>query len=177
MSTVIIWKPRLAIAILIVGAMFAGCTLPMRPVNIDAAPADWRSLSGTWHGEYWARAYDRHGTIALRLTASPEDASGEVLMIADESGWPYRRYAPTSGAAPVEPFTELLTIRFVRAVDAQISGDLEPYWDPDRRCQASATFRGKVDANNISGTFTSRCVDDITRIVSGRWTVHRRPVS
>lgn len=64
-------------------------------------------------------------------------------MIADESGWPYRRYAPTSGATPVEPFTELLTIRFVRAVDGQISGDLEPYWDPDRRCQASATVLGE----------------------------------
>jgi hypothetical protein len=61
----------------------------------------------------------------------------------------------------------------VRARDGQIDGHLEPYWDPDRRCQASATFLGWVDGNRISGTFSSRCVDDTTRILNGHWAAHR----
>jgi hypothetical protein len=154
--------------------MLVGCGLAMSPVRIDATPADRQSLNGAWSGEYWTHAYDRHGTIAFRLTASTEAASGEVLMISDRSGWPYQRYAPTSGAAQFEPFTELLTIQIVRARDGHVTGHLEPYWDPDRHCQASATFLGSIDGNRIRGTFRSRCEDDSTRVLNGRWTVQRK---
>ena len=78
------------------------------------------------------------------------------------------------GAAGFGPFTELLTIRIVRTLDGHITGHLEPYWDPDRHCQASTTFLGSVDGDRIRGTFTSKCDDDSTRILNGRWTVHRR---
>jgi len=160
-----------AIGVLTLSPLLVSCGLAMRPVSI--APAGWESLDGAWRGEHWTHAYDRHGTIALRLTASTEEASGEVLMISDRSGWPYQRYAPESGVAPLEPFTELLTIRIVRAVDGQITGHLEPYWDPDRHCQAAATFLGSIDGDRIRGTFRSRCEDDSTRILNGRWTVQR----
>jgi hypothetical protein len=166
-------RRTLTIWMLGVGVMLAGCTFPMRQVPFEARPADWESLAGAWRGEYWTPAYDRHGTIAFNLAASTEAASGEVLMISDRSGGPYVRSAPNPGAVLSEPITELLAIRFVRARDGQIDGHLEPYWDPDRRCQASATFLGWVDGNRISGTFSSRCVDDTTRILNGRWAAHR----
>jgi hypothetical protein len=154
--------------------MLVSCGLAMRPVTIETTPAGWQSLDGAWRGEYSTHAYDRHGTIALQLKASREEASAEVLMISDRSGWPYQRYTPESGAAPFEPFTELLTIRIVRARDGQITGHLEPYWDPDRHCQAAATFLGSIDGNRIRGTFTSACDEDRTRILNGRWMVQRK---
>jgi len=163
-----------AIGVLALSTTLVSCGSAMRPVSIDATPAGWQSLDGAWRGAYWAHAYDRHGTIALRLAASTEEASGEVLMISDRSGWPYQRDAPRSGAAGFGPFTELLTIRIVRTLDGHITGHLEPYWDPDRHCQASTTFLGSVDGDRIRGTFTSKCDDDSTRILNGRWTVHRR---
>ena len=38
-----------------------------------------------------------------------------------------------------------------------ISGTMDPYWDPDRRCRAAASFLGSVDGNVIAGSFVSRC--------------------
>jgi hypothetical protein len=132
-------------------------------------------LAGEWRGEYWMRAFDRHGTIGFTLVASTEQASGDVLMMSDRFGSPYRWYPPQSGVTPLpaEPRTQLLTIRFVRADRGRISGRLESYWDPDRRCRAAAAFLGSVDGNIIRGTLSSVCEDDGRRL-DGRWKVERK---
>ena len=150
------------------------CTLAMRPVKLDARPAEWEALAGEWRGEYWMAGYDRHGTIALKLVAAAEQATGDVLMISDRFGWPYMWMPPKAGlpSYPMEPTTQLLTIRFVRADRGRISGRMDPYWDPDRRCRASASFLGSVDGNVIKGSLVSVC-DDV-RTLQGRWRVERK---
>jgi hypothetical protein len=55
-------------------------------------------------------------------------------------------------AAPAEA-TELLTIRFIRAIDGSITGMLDRYWDPDRNCFATTVFRGYVGIGVVEGTF------------------------
>ena len=157
-------------------AALSSCALPLRSVRFGGTPADWQMLAGEWRGEYWMRAYDRHGTIAFKLVASTEQASGDVLMISDRFGWPYQWYPPRAGMSPAAsgPRTELLTIRFVRADRGQISGRVESYWDPDRRCRASASFLGSLDGNIIRGTLSSVCEDDWRRL-DGRWKVERKP--
>jgi hypothetical protein len=160
--------------VLAVALLAPGCTLAMRPVTIGGAPADWEALSGDWRGDYWMNAYDRHGTIGFNLVAGSGEASGEVLMISDRYGWPYMWNPPRPGVPPwPDSRTELLTIRFVRADRGLISGTMEPYWDPDRRCRAAASFLGSLAGDVVKGTFTSACEDDF-RILNGRWRVERK---
>ena len=95
-------------------------------------------------------------------------------MISDRFGSPYQAYpAGPDLPAPREPGTELMTIRFVRADGGQISGRLDPYWDPDRRCRASAWFLGSVDGDVMRGTFSSVC-EDRGWPSNGRWKVTRK---
>ena len=121
--------------------------------------------------------YDRHGTIAFKLVAVEEQASGEVLMIPERTGWPYTMNRPMPQAPPrTEPRTQLLTIRFVEASAGTLSGTMDPYWDPDRRCTAHASFAGAIDGDALSGTVTSTCEDNV-RVLNGRWRARRTPAA
>lgn len=171
---------RMVLVLGVVGATVVswGCGLAMRPVTVQAKPADWEALAGEWRGDYRMSAYDRHGTIAFRLTASDAQASGDVLMISDRFGWPYvgGPMRPGEPPGPMEPKTQLLSIRFVSAEDGMINGALDPYWDPDRQCWASASFLGSVDGDVIGSSFVSVCGDGF-RSLKGQWRVERKPPS
>jgi len=169
-------RREVAASLLGLTVTLAGCGPAMRPVKFEATPADWKALAGEWRGEYSLSAYDRHGLIAFKLVAAPDAASGDVLMISDRSAWPYQRY-PSDAATRREHYdpTQLLTITFVRAEGGEITGRIDPYWDPDRRCNAVASFHGSVDGEAIYGTVSSRCVGDAQRAVSGRWRAERKP--
>jgi hypothetical protein len=147
--------------------------MSMRAVRVVASPAEWQALAGDWRGEYWMGRSDRHGLISFTLTASPEAASGDVLMIADRFGWPYQRLTRPEMRWQYQR-TQLLTIRFVRADRGWISGRMDAYWDPDRRCDAVASFRGKLDGDAIDGTVSSTCIGDPMRRLTGRWKVARK---
>jgi hypothetical protein len=150
----------------------------MRPVSFEANRLDWDRLAGDWQGEYWMQAYDRHGVVSFRLVAEPQAASGDVLMIPDRSGAPYQRHGPDPMIRDANDRTALLTIRFVQAEHDDIAGRIEPYWDPDRRCDAVATFRGAVDGDRVHGTVSSICVGESWRVLNGQWRAERkRPIT
>jgi hypothetical protein len=144
--------------VVLVGFLGSGCTY-LSPVNLDATPADLELLVGEWHGEYESVALNRGGTIDFKLESTGAQAHGDVLMVPSGSGQPYE---PTYyGTEPPEqapdPFrSRVLTIRFVRAYGGSISGDLDPYWDPDSNCEARSTFRGHLEVGKMEGTFTTR---------------------
>lgn len=148
------------------------------PVPVYASRADWEILSGHWRGTYSTSVPDRRGLIDFTLSAGDQQASGDVMMIAEGTRVPYRPYPPGDPRlAPIDaPYTQLLTIKFVRADQGRISGTIASYWDPDRSCQASATFLGSAQARVIDGTFTSTCEDGI-RQLQGTWRVTREPAS
>ena len=154
------------------------CAYNPPPVQVDASRADWEILSGHWRGTYSTTPEGRRGVIDFTLSAGEEQASGDVLMIAEHEKVPYRPYPPgDSRLGPTNaPYTQLLTIRFVRAEHERISGTMAPYWDPDRSCQATAIFLGQVKDRAIEGTFTSLC-DDGVRQLQGRWRVTRQATS
>jgi hypothetical protein len=158
--------------------MTAGCSMAMRQVPVTAPHAQWEALAGEWHGTYRMDGYDRHGTIAFKLVAVEEQASGEVLMIPERTGWPYTLNRPVPGETPGRsgPRTELLTIRFVEAADGVLNGTMDPYWDPDRQCTARASFTGTVDGDSASGTVTSVCENDV-RTLRGQWRARRSPAA
>ena len=177
---VLSWLPHaIAVPTLAFGVMLiAGCAFRSRPVPLQASPADWEKLDGQWRGEYSMTGHDRHGLIAFDLKAGTHLAEGDVLMIPDRFAWPYRGRGDV-GANPAEQKrpqddSQLLSIRFVAAENGQISGAMDPYWDPDRACQARATFLGSVAGNTIEGSFISVCEDGV-RTLRGRWKVERRP--
>jgi hypothetical protein len=151
------------------------CAYNPRVVPVHASRADWEILAGRWRGEYTTPASARRGIIDFTLSATGEQAFGDVLMIADGSREPYHRYPPWGPnlGAMNAPFTQLLTIQFVRADRGFITGTIASYWDPDRSCQASATFLGEVKDREIGGTFTSICEDGV-RQLRGRWQVKRQ---
>jgi hypothetical protein len=152
--------------------MGVACVPRYRPVALDATPADRESLLGSWRGSY--RVDGGHpGTIGFTLAAGDDQAYGDVVMMAAGARRPYARTAlesPRPGVPPVE--AQVLTIRFVRALDGRLTGALTPYWDPDRACQANATFHGVVDGRGMDGTFRSTCAAG-GPTYTGRWTMRR----
>jgi hypothetical protein len=164
-------------AILAVTIVSGACVGNPRPVPLYASRADWETLAGRWRGAYETAAPSRRGLIDFTLSASDRQASGDVLMIADGTRVPYRPYP--LGDPRLEPidaaYAQLLTIRFVRAEQGEISGTIASYWDPDRNCQASATFLGATQAHAIEGTVYL----DVRRrsaAASWQWRVIRQPV-
>jgi hypothetical protein len=148
------------------------------PIRLDAIPSDAEMLRGEWYGDYLAdEPRGRRGTIVFKLVAEEDHAHGSVVMIPEGSTRAYERY---HGDAPVPvragaTLSQVLTIRFVRAIDGRITGQLDPYWDPDRDCSASTLFTGSVQDGSIAGTFTTRFGTGVTE-VTGRWKVTRSPV-
>jgi len=152
----------------------AGCGFVMRPVRFEAGAADWQRLTGRWRGEYTFTDRDRHGLIEFRLQASTHEASGDVLMIPDRFSWPAGIPDPKRPYPPPNTEAHLLAIRFVTADGGRIRGSMEPYWDPDRLCRASASFLSSADGDVVAGTLVSTCEDGV-REWRGRWRVERVP--
>ena len=152
----------------------SGCAYHPPPVALDAGPAEWRAMVGTWRGSYSTAAGGRRGLIDFTLAAGDHEAFGDVLMIAAGAD---ERYNPVNDGGrgegvPEREHSAVLTIRFIRASDGRLMGVMAPYWDPDRRCEATATFHGAIGDGRMDGTFTSLCADGV-HALRGRWSVTR----
>jgi hypothetical protein len=163
----------LALAVMMTGV--ACVDLP--PVNLDATPADFEMLVGEWEGEYVSPAVGRTGTIQFKLLAGATEARGDVLMFPAASTEPYYPVPQREhGAGDLAPRFEVLTIQFVRAERGEITGLLDRYWDPDRKCPALTRFRGRLAGTVIEGTFTTSWECDFPQ-VAGQWKVTRKAAS
>jgi len=144
-------------------AVALGCA-SLAPVPVSGTPGAMELLSGDWRGEYAGDPdHGRHGTIAFTLVAGEDHAHGTVVMTPAGFDEPLR---------PESPHYQALAIRFVRAAGDTLSGVLEPYWDPDRRTRASATFRGVLKNRTIEGTFTVAYANGQPE-TGGWWNVRR----
>jgi len=164
---------RFAIAV-VTALVAAGCASRSHPVTLDASPVDREALLGAWDGSYRIEGR-RGGSIAFTLGPRGDQVSGDVLMVAEGAREPYTRSMPDG--LPRGPglggYSDVLTIRFVRAIDGQLTGAIAPYWDPDRSCLATATFRGTVDGNRWDGTLISTC-EGGPPTYTGRWAMRRK---
>ena len=151
-----------------------GCASRSQPVALDASPVDREALLGVWEGSYRIEG-TRGGTIAFTLGPRGDQVSGDVLMVVEGAREPYTRSMPDGlpRGAGQGGYSEVLTIRFVRAIDGQLTGELTPYWDPARACLATATFRGTVDGNRMDGTLISTCGGG-PPTYTGRWAMRRK---
>jgi hypothetical protein len=154
-------------AVLLMGLVGCG---PPPPVQIAGAPADIESLAGEWTGSYKSRDSSRDGTIWFKLVAGEDHAHGDVLMTPPDRSEAYARLKPGElpgqGDAP-----RFLAIRFVAVSRGEVSGSLEPYWDPECDCEARTEFRGRQYENTFEGSFVTRLTSGLTK--EGRWTATR----
>jgi hypothetical protein len=103
------------------------------------------------------------------VIAGEDHAHGDVVMTRTGALSGYERSERMKGPEPPPP--SVLAIRFVHAENGMIEGMMEPYWDPQCRCEVVTTFHGRQDGDRLSGTFVSRRQVVETR---GRWQMKRR---
>ena len=153
-----------------------GCGVTHPPVAVLGATAD---LVGVWEGTYESRDTGRWGDLYLAVSAEGDSAVGEVVMVPrgedvavqwEEGAWRWRGVRRD----------EVLTIRFVRAGGGllgdpvEVTGELDPYRDPDCGCVLRTTFRGEVEGDVVTGTFATEAEDPF-HDAEGTWSARRRP--
>lgn len=165
---------------IVLGLAGAACASRPAEIPLQIAPRDLEMLAGNWSGSY-STAQRRHGLIDFRLDAAAGAAYGDVFMIADHATEPYAQFRGLPGGDPGPvgaDRSQTLQIRFARIEDGRVQGSLTAYWDPDRHCQAVATFTGSVrdgsvrESTTIDGTFESVCTDGGVTW-RGHWSVTR----
>ena len=149
-----------------------GCAARLPSIGLEGRPEDLARLVGSWSGEYVSdTAGEAGGSIYFRLEAGKEHANGDVLMMRRGARTPYepfdqeRHSARSLGA-------QSLAIDFVTARDGFVTGELEPYWDFDRACEANTVFRGSVRGRRIEGTYETTFKGPYQRR-TGKWRVVR----
>ena len=160
--------------ILLLAAVACAPRLP--PVALEGSSADLAQLVGEWSGDYVSDATTKAGgSIAFTLMGTEEIAYGDVLMIRRGALRPFGRFDPDR---PVLPNASLqsLTILVVRAHDGFLTGELDPYWDPDRECRAVTVFTGRIRGNTIVGTYETTYRGPFAR-QTGTWRVVRKPAT
>ena len=156
----------------IAALLIAGCagTSPHTPVS--GTKSDVALLAGEWSGDYWNGAHGRTGAISFHLEAGTDTAHGQVTMISRGE----RARPSVDGGVPQNPApmtSQALAITFVHAEGGGVSGQLDPYEDPDCHCTAYTTFRGRIKGDAISGTFTTHHGTGGAS-VTGNWKVKRK---
>ena len=164
------------ILLAVVTAFSVGCSYVLPAIRLTGRPGELEALVGEWSGHYESDApFARSGTIWFKLAAGEDHAHGDVRMVPEGFTRSYERYRGAPGPAGQDrpPTSESLAIRFVRAENNQVNGVLEPYWDPDRECQAWTSFRGRIEGKTIVGTFVSSYAKSLPE-TTGVWKVTRR---
>ena len=139
---------------LALAAMAAACAYNPPPIPVVARPSDVERLAGRWTGDYRGGASGRSGSIEFILFAGEDHAHGDVVMVPRGAHRPYQSWRETSPAREL-PGPEVLTIRFVAVESGEITGELDPYRDPDCDCRAVTRFRGQARGDVIEGTFVT----------------------
>jgi hypothetical protein len=157
----------------LIAASAIACARRTPGIEVSATDFDLNPLVGQWRGTYHSSTTGRSGTIAFTLLAGESSASGNVVMIprSDSLLTPAEREMVNNVA---NPGRTVLSIHFVRKQGGSLSGNLDPYRDPDCGCQVTTTFEGSFAGSSaIEGTFST--VPSIAggSVSGGTWKVTR----
>jgi hypothetical protein len=152
----------------------AGCSGPQTPVPVVGSPLDLQRLAGEWLGEFSSVQTGRHGSIVFHLIAGTDSAHGDVLMDPVVWGWPTRGGDPNQPTTAPTQMPRAIDISMVRVSGNAVNGRLAPYNDPTCDCPLFTVFEGRLVADTLEGTYTSRHqAGGPTQ--SGHWRVVRQP--
>jgi hypothetical protein len=162
---------RAAIApVIAITALLSGCALRHESVPVAGSPADIAAMAGEWTGTYETlEGGDRSGEIMFSLGPGRDTATGYVIMNFITEPRPRTLHGYP---APIHQ-SDRLSIAFVRASDGRVTGQLEPYIDPNCGCRLRTTFVGRLRRDRIDGTFRSEHLDS-GGITTGEWRVRRK---
>lgn len=166
-------RTRLGAFTLAFAVAATACAARLPAIQLEGAPADLAQLVGNWAGEYVSdTAFEPDGSILFNLQAGEARAFGDVLMTRRGATHAYERYDPEHPTGRSVGVAQRLTIFIVRTKDGYVTGELDPYWDFDRECQAHTVFRGRIRGNAIKGTYETRFEGPFLRR-TGQWQVVR----
>ena len=158
------------------GALMLACATTPTPVTVAGDAGDRASLAGKWTGEYSSQTTGRSGSIVFNLSPSGDAASGDVVMVPrglDRPLTPYTAGNATVAGVQSPQASQVLTIKLVRVSGDTVTGVLDAYRDPQCDCPVVTTFTGKLSADPIDGTFTTRGNESAAQ-QSGTWRVTRK---
>ena len=164
-------RPNTA-GLLAVALLAAACAYNPPVVPLDARRGDVARLAGRWIGSYEGETSGRSGSIEFTLVEGEDHAHGDVFMIPRHSHEPYRSWRDMEPLRESE-MSQVLTIRFVALENGEITGELDPYRDPDLDCRAFTRFRGRVRGDRIAGTFETSTART-AGLSRGTWKVRRQ---
>lgn len=152
----------LAVATVATGA----CGSFQSAIPVLGPPADRTALVGHWEGEFESASH-RSGVVDFDLAAPADTAIGVVVLIPrappnDDAGRE-RRHAPT----------EALEIEFIEVEGTVVRGALRVYPDPFDGSRLRTTFQGRLQGDEVSGTYEVQSLDTGDR-VTGHWEMRRR---
>jgi hypothetical protein len=147
-------KIRSKIPTLAAAGLVAACSAALVNVPVAGPPAALRQLEGEWAGEYSGGPYGREGGLLFQLETGEKVAAGEVWMNRRQPNFNYPGSAPSMNV-PLDAPTTPLAIRFVWIEEDLVTGTLELYRDPETDHILLTTFRGRVEGDEISGTFVT----------------------
>lgn len=157
------------------GALLSGCATVHPPVPVLGDPVP---LAGVWEGSYESEDTGRAGALYFALTAAGDSAVGEIVMLGRQTPVSVRRDGSQwTWDGPTR--SQVLPIRFVRVGRAagddmvEVAGELAPYQDPDCGCGLRTTFRGWIEDDVATGTFTT-LAEDAYHSATGTWAARRR---
>lgn len=130
-------------------------------------------LAGEWSGDYSSTESGRSGAIQFRLRAGADTAEGDVIMTPRQDPNASDVMARSLPTLPYTAVSPAITIRFVAVGGDQVSGELDPYRDPECGCALKTTFSGQVRGNVIEGTFQSQGDGFHHLPANGKWRVTR----
>ena len=166
-------QPRVGAIVLATVLASAACAARLPSIRLEGTPDDLAQLVGNWSGEYISdTALHRGGSIVFRLQAGDERAFGDVLMTRQGARHAYEPYDPEHGIVRSLGASQSLAIRFVKARDGRLTGELDPYWDFDRECEARTVFHGSIRGSVIQGTYETTFRGTHQRS-EGKWRVVR----
>ena len=149
----------------------AAChSAPPANVPVSGDQGTIARLAGEWSGSYQNPTNGRSGSVIF--TFAEGQSRGDVVMVPTGGNGPLRPMPGQVAQSDTTRIPRVLTIEFVRAAGDSMSGTMTSYLDPECNCSATATFRGKIDGDRISGTFTT--TQSGGRSSSGTWEVRRK---
>jgi len=161
-----------ALLTMLAGIALPSCAASTTEIPLRGEPSSIAALVGEWDGGYSSRDSGRSGSIWFKLTPGDDHAHGDVLMTPRDAE-PYQRYDPQDRLGSERlALAQFLAIRFVMVRDGELRGELEPYWDPQCRCEATTTFTGYLTGDRLRGTFTTGLSSGGR--AGGAWQVTRR---
>jgi hypothetical protein len=159
----------LAMAAVIWGV--ASCSSMPPPIPVAGGREALSELAGQWSGDYFSTQTGRHGSIIFELAAESDTAFGDVLMIPRREMQPVSTHPASQAPAYTPP--SAIRIAFVRAEGDSVVGLLDPYDDPECGCTLFTRFAGRMRADEIVGTYSTRNQKS-GEITTGEWRVRRR---